>query len=383
MLTHWIWLSTRQVLSDRARVDLLQHFPDPEEIFHAAAGAFDGMEGISQDAARSLDNKDLTEAEQILAQCRQKRLQILTWQDAGFPRALKSIPDPPVVLYYKGTLPEFDALPMIGVVGTRKASTYGLKNARTLGKEITRHGGIVVSGMAEGIDAMASWGALDAQGTPVGVLGSGIDRIYPRCNWELFRKVEEKGCLISEYPPGVAPNRWQFPKRNRIISGLCCGVLVVEAPEKSGALITARQALDQGRDVYTVPGNIGVESCRGSNALLRDGASAVMCGWDILEVYQHRFPDKIHKNIPEVSEKYEKMAVDNVAASHYSDEDESTAPTDSLEQQLLAFLGPEEQQLDLVIEKLGLPSAQVLSALTLLEVQGLVFTRPGGWVSRN
>ena len=383
MLQYWLWLATRTGMSEGEKIQVLEHFGTPEDCFYADAAACDEWEDLRGPARDAILDKDLTEAEQILRACRQLRVRILTYLDQSFPNSLRNIPDPPLVLYCKGTLPEFDREPMIGVVGTRKASTYGLKNARTLGKEITRHGGIVVSGMAEGIDAMASWGALDAQGTPVGVLGSGIDRIYPRCNWELFRKVEEKGCLISEYPPGVAPNRWQFPKRNRIISGLCCGVLVVEAPEKSGALITARQALDQGRDVYTVPGNIGVESCRGSNALLRDGASAVMCGWDILEVYQHRFPDKIHKNIPGVSEKYEKMAVDNVAASHYSDEDESTAPTDSLEQQLLAFLGPEEQQLDLVIEKLGLPSAQVLSALTLLEVQGLVFTRPGGWVSRN
>ena len=383
MLQYWIWLANRTGLSESEKIQLLTYFGTPEDCFYADAAACESLENLRESAREAILDKDLTEAQQILRACKTMRIQVLTYLDRGYPNSLRNIPDPPTVLYYKGTLPDFDREPMIGVVGTRKASSYGLKTARILGKEITQHGGIVVSGMAEGIDAMAAWGAMDAEGPTVGVLGAGIDRIYPRCNRELFRKVAEAGCLLSEYPPGTPPNRWQFPRRNRIISGLSCGVLVVEAPEKSGSLITARQALDQGRDVYTVPGNIGVDSCKGSNALLRDGASAVMCGWDILQEYQNRFPGKIRAGIPQVPEKYEKIPVDNCAVPLYSDGDTDVTPSDDLEQQLLALLGPEEQQLDAVIEKLGLPSAQVLSALTLLEVQGLVFTRPGGWVSRN
>jgi DNA processing protein len=217
----------------------------------------------------------------------------------------------------------------------------------------------------------------------VGILGCGLDIVYPRCNRDLFRKMEQQGCLISEYPPGTKPNRWQFPERNRIISGISCGVLVVEAPEKSGALITARQALEQGRDVYAVPGNIGVDSCLGSNALLRDGAGVVMSGWDILENYAHRYPDKIRKDIPKTAPFPEKIAVDNPVTPIYSDVDKKADGPDAVERMLLSALGTEEALIDTLIAKTGLPSAEVLAALTMLEVQGMVTTRPGGWVSAS
>ena len=298
MQLYWIWLSMLPGISEREKRYMLAYFGSPEDCYHGEEADFAGMEELHQSAAEALQNKDLTQARGILRLCEKYGIEILTFYDKRFPVVLRNIPDPPLVLYYRGKLPEFNTRPMIGVVGTRKASVYGLKSARQLGKELTQHGMLVVSGMAEGIDAMATWGALDACGTPVGVLGCGVDRIYPRCNRDLFRKMEHEGCLLSEYPPGTPPNRWQFPRRNRIISGLSCGVLVVEAPEKSGALITARQALEQGRDVYVVPGNIGVETCAGSNGLLRDGAVAVMSGWDIAGEYVYHYPSIITREIP-------------------------------------------------------------------------------------
>ena len=293
MQLHWIWLATRAGLGDRGRMLLLQRFADAEDVYFAETGEYARVEGLSPEAISSLQEKSLAEAEQILADCQRENIRILTWQDALYPTRLKNIADPPVVLYYKGTLPQVDALPCIAVGGTRGASAYGMSTAKRMGYQIAACGGITVSGVAFGIDAMAMRGALSA-GAPVsGVVGCGADVVYPASNRALYADTQRQGCLLTEFPPGTPPIGWNFPRRNRIISGLSCGVLVVEAPEKSGALITARQAADQGRDVFVVPGNIDVPSCKGSNALLRDGAIAVSSGWDVISEYQDRFPGMI------------------------------------------------------------------------------------------
>ena len=379
MRIYWLWLATRHGMSEREKMAVATHFDSPEDCYYA--DDYSAVEDLSQAAAESLRNKELKEAEQILTACEKKRIHILTYGDALYPSFLRNIADPPLVLYYKGILPDFDREPIIGVVGTRKASAYGLSTARQLGRQIAAHGGIVVSGMAEGIDAMATWGALDAGKTAVGVLGNGVDRVYPACNRELFRKMEQCGCLISEYPPGAAPDKWNFPRRNRIISGLSQGVLVVEAPQRSGALITARQALEQGRDVYVVPGNIGVSSCEGSNALLKDGAAMVTSGWDVLEAYAYRYPDKIHKEILETPPAADKIVVDNPVQPLYSDLENNAADLSDTDKAILTAIGDREQLIDTVIAETGLDSSAVLAALTMLEVSGLVTTRPGGWVT--
>ena len=293
MLIHWIWLATRPHMTDWVKVELVRHFGDAESVYFACD--WSGIEGLTQEGLEALQDRNLKGAEEILAQCDREGLQILTYQDAAYPKRLQNIPDPPLVFYYKGRLPDFDGLPVIGVVGTRRASAYGLTAAKRMGYQIARCGGIVVSGMAAGIDGMSMKGALTAGGTVVGVLGCGADMVYPLSNRSLFADTVRYGCILSEFPPGTPPHKWNFPKRNRIISGLSCGVLVVEAPEKSGALITARQAADQGRDVFVVPGNIDVDTFVGSNRLLRDGAIAVSSGWDILSEYEGQFPGKIRR----------------------------------------------------------------------------------------
>ena len=282
MLVHWIWFAHRPGLNDRDKMALLQHFRDPEDIYFADDGAFDAI-GLSEDAKTALREKNLTSAEEILEACDREKLHILTCQDAAYPARLKNIADPPVVLYYKGRLPDFDGSPVIGVVGTRKASAYGLTTAKRMGYQIARCGGIVVSGMAYGIDGMAMSGALTAGAPAVGVLGCGADIVYPVSNRALFRDTEEYGCILSEFAPGTPPAKWTFPKRNRIISGLSCGVLVVEAPEKSGALITAATALEQGREVYAVPGAALSGQSLGCQELVRQGAKPVFAPEDVLE----------------------------------------------------------------------------------------------------
>ena len=413
MLTHWIWLAHRPGLSDRAKSVLLEHFCDPEGVYYADAGTLCAACELPPEAQEALADKSLAQAQAILEDCRRLNLHILTLQDAAYPKRLRNIPDPPLVLYYKGRLPELDGLPVIGVVGTRKASAYGMTVAKRLGYQIAKCGGVVVSGMAEGIDGMATAGALTAGGFPVGVLGTGADRVYPLSNRALFRDVERYGCLLSEFAPGQPAAKWTFPKRNRIISGLSCGVLVVEAPEISGALITARQAAEQGRDVFAVPGNIDMPTCVGSNNLLRDGAIMVSSGWDVLREYQALFPDKIHREdggcrqtaypdevrkaaaraeepsrkeaekpglaalLPQLKKNLEKKSIDKEPSTAYSDVNTDLSGLSEQERQIVAALKDGQRLVDDVIAETGLTTGKLLGILTMLELKGVVKRLPG------
>ena len=409
MLIHWIWLATRTNLPDRAKAGLLQHFRDAEDIYYAEAEAYAVADGISAEGLASLQDKGLTQAQKILDECDEKNIRILTFRDAAYPGRLRNIADPPVVLYYKGHLPEFDSLPLIAVVGTRKATPYGLTTAKRMGYQIAACGGIVVSGMAYGIDGMAMQGALTAGERVIGVLGCGVDVVYPQSNRSLFADTERHGCLLSEFAPGTEPFKWNFPKRNRIISGLCCGVLVIEAPENSGALITARQAAEQGRDVFAVPGNIDMPTCAGSNALLRDGAIMASSGWDVVGEYKAQFPDRIQnrckpgqqlaypdevektareadKPEPKVAQKprllgrgkeKKKKEIDNSGSSHYIDAEDKRPALTADEQTVLTLVEQGKTLVDDIMAGTGLPAGAVLAALTMLEVKGLLQRLPG------
>lgn len=412
MIAHWIWLSTRPHVNDRMKLELLRTFCDPEAVYFATKEDYASLEGLTDEGREALLDKNLHQAEQILEDCRRENLGILTYQDAAYPARLKNISDPPLVFYYKGRLPDFDGSPVIGVVGTRKASPYGLTVAKRMGYQIAKCGGILVSGMAFGIDGLATRGALTAGGCAVGILGCGADVVYPPSNQSLFRDMEDYGCLLSEFPPGTPPYGWNFPKRNRIISGLSCGVLVVEAPEKSGALITANLAAEQGRDVFVVPGNIDVPTFVGSNRLLRDGAIMVSHGWDILSEYESQYPNKVRRytegtaqqaypdEIRKVSEeekqsrkvaqkakkpavksapkeKKEKIVIDKRETSLYSDVNDTLPVLSDTEQKIVDALKNGERLVDDVIAETGLPAGKVLATLTLLEVKSVVKRLPG------
>ena len=412
MLIHWVWFATRTGMGDKMKSVLLSHFEDPEAIYFAPELEFERFDDLAGSAVESMMDKDMTECEAILARCREKGIHILTYQDAAYPARLKNIPDPPMVLYYKGTLPDLDDLPVIGVVGTRKASVYGLTTAKRLGYQIAACGGTVVSGMATGIDAVAMKGALTAGGTVVGVLGCGADVVYPASNRWLYADTEKYGCLLTEFPPGTAPLGRNFPRRNRIISGLSCGVLVVEAPEKSGALITARLSADQGRDVFVVPANIDVESARGSNALMRDGAIPVSSGWDILSEYRWQFPGKVRERrtgvtmtasggelslereeparVAETPQKQKekspqkrsarKKVIDKTGESAYSDFKKTQTALTPDEQLIVDALKDGQKLVDDVIAGSGKAPGVILASLTLLEVKGVVRRLPGRFV---
>ncbi len=408
MLIHWIWLATRPEFTDRDKLALLQQFGDPEDLYYADTQALHEVEGLTEDGIKILSDKDLHEAGKILHACMDEGIQICTFHDGVYPHRLKNIADPPLVLYCKGFLPDLDSRPVIAIVGTRKCSLYGVNIARKIGKQIALCGGIVVSGMAAGIDAAALSGALSANSCAIGILGNGADVVYPKCNRSLYNDTQTQGCLISEFPPGTPPYRWNFPKRNRIISGIANGVLVVEAPQSSGALITARQAAEQGRDVFVIPGNVDVPTCIGSNALLREGAIAVRNGWDVVSEYAALYPDSVHKydqaiapadaadlaiaegNLAKVaqsalspqkstvsSRKAEKITIDNPPPQPYSDIHGITATLSDEEKTIVELLRNGELLVDEVIARAGMPAGQVLSLLTLLELQKVLVRKPG------
>jgi DNA processing protein len=289
--------------------------------------------------------------EHILRRARERGLRVLTLADGGYPGRLREMPDPPPALFVSGGTPGGAPWegPAVALVGSRGASPTGLETASTLGRSLAERGVCVVSGLALGVDAAAHEGALAGGGTTVGVLGCGIDVVYPRAHAELFGRVAAAGALLSEYFLGEAPLAWRFPARNRIIAGLSDAVVVVEAPEKSGALITARHALEAGRDVWAVPGPPGMRECRGSNRLLADGAGVL---WDAAE-----FLDAV---APRTRERASQEPLPLPAG------------LPATEAAVLSGVGLEPAGVDLVAGRCGVAMEEVLPALALLELKGYV-----------
>lgn len=407
MLKYWIWLSTRQGLSSAQALALFHRFGSAEAVYQADRQML-SCEELPQ-IPESLLDKSLLGSEIILQQCYQKSIHILTIQDAAYPGRLRAISDAPLVLYYKGVFPAIDTLPVIAMVGTRKASVYGLVQAKRLGYQIARCGGIVVSGGAEGIDTMCLTGALTAGRPVIAVLGCGVDVVYPQSNRTLFEDLAVRGCLISEYPPATPALGSHFPVRNRIISALSLGVVVVEAPKRSGALITANRALEQGRDVFTVPGNVGTASCEGNIQLLREGALVVEDGWDVMKEYVHLFPELVNfqpsgkpmtltpaqqaravmkeKKAPEKAAPRTKkdppavqsdtITIDKPENRAYIDVQEISAGLTPDEKTVALLLQSGEKHIDCLISESGLPASRVTPALTLLQIKGYVAALPG------
>lgn len=401
MLLHWIWFAELKEISLLHKHRLLERFGDPEELFRLSDAALQNQ-GVPEKERTALQDKNLWKAEQIIERCTRRGIRVLPVADTAYPERLRNSPDAPIVLYYRGILPDWDSVPFISIVGTRKASAYGLQVAHQMGSQIASCGAFVVSGGAAGGDTAAMQGALAAGYPVVGVLGCGVDVVYPYSNRKLFETVVQKGCLISEYPPGSEAKPWHFPARNRIISGVSNGVLVVEAPQKSGALITARYALEQGRDVFVVPGNINTPTCVGSNALLQEGAVPVFSGWDVVSGYEFLCPGKLRKNIAlplytreetpaavaekpirlektvNKTEKTGKIPIDKQQNSTYIELDKNQPALSEEEQAVLACLTRQPQEAAAFIAALDMPSGKVLSILTMLTVKGYVVKHPGG-----
>ncbi len=413
-LKYWVWLSALTGLAPKKRFELLDAFGDPEKAYFADERLLRESVKLSAAELSLVMNKNLERAHQILQKCQEDNIRILSFQDVSYPQRLKNIYDPPVVLYLKGRFPAMDEKAAIAVVGTRKATPYGIKMARKLAFEITKCGGLVVTGLAEGIDSAAAEGALRAGGACVGVLGCAIDDIFPKWNDVLYGDVELAGALVSEYPPGEAISKKNFPERNRIISGLSLGVAIIEAPVRSGALITATLALEQGREVFVVPGNADAPNCFGSNELIREGASLVTKGWELLSEFAPQFPgilsqpdakkiaapdfdtsentsiyeahrkDETQKSTPETGKGFAKLRVrtdrkgiDNEKKREYIDLREQLSGLSERQLKIVSALDEKSKHIDDIIETTGFSAAEVLSELTILQIKGFVSQENG------
>lgn len=330
---------------------LLERFGEPAAVFAAPAEELSQVKGLRAPVARAIKEfSDWQRWEAMLARLRRWQGQILTCREEEYPDYLRQIPYAPPFLWLKGKLlPQDD--PAIAIVGTRKPSPYGRRIARQLATELARQGITVISGLARGIDTIAHQAALAAGGRTLAVLGCGLDVIYPPENKELYRQIAAQGALISEFPLGTPPEPHNFPVRNRLISGLARGVVIVEAGDQSGANITVNYALEQGREVYAVPGPVDSPVSAGPNRWIQQGAKPVLTAADILTDLGQ----------PVCSPKQAKL------------EEKSSLATDPL----VELLDSHPRHLDEIIRASGQPAGQVLSRLTLLELQGLIRELPG------
>jgi DNA processing protein len=341
---------------------LLDRFKTPEAVFHAPTKELLKVEGLGEKVVGEIRKGPLEKlVERELHLLKEAGGKIVTLKDDAYPKRLRDIYDPPMLLYVRGELKKEDEL-AVSIVGSRKTSPYGRWTTEKISQELARRGVTIVSGMARGIDSLAHWGAISGEGRTIAVLGCGVDVIYPRENRNLFTKIIDRGAVISEFPMGSPPEAGHFPKRNRIISGLSLGVVVVQASEKSGSLITAGYALEQGREVFAVPGNVGAEGSRGTNRLIREGAKMVESSEDILE-----------EILPQWRREGETLR-------------EVKRPEEDLieeERILYDLLGETPTHIDVMIRESRFDPGKVSSLLLDLELKGLVTQWPGKCFSRK
>ncbi len=375
----WVWLSCALRYGTRKAFILYDAFKSIDGLFSAAAEEYKKIcPSLRESELCALSDKSLAKAEGIIRDCVNKNIRIITPESDEYPNRLKNIFTPPTVLYARGMKLSLDSEAAVAIVGTRKSSQYGEDAARKIAGEIAEGGGVVVSGLASGIDAIALSSAVDSGGKTVAVLGNGVDICFPYSNEKLMKQIIETGTVISEYPPGMRPTRFTFPQRNRIISGISVGTVVVEAPKKSGALITANFCIEQDRDLYVVPSGIFTEQGEGTNNLILQGATPISSGGDVLSEYMHMFPGKIklsdignkkkapQKKNPEVPEQSENSRAP-VDLSNFSEE----------ERKVLMSITDSGLCADDIAERCQLTAQETLILLTLLEIKGAVKALPG------
>ena len=363
-LTTWVALKSVEGVGSVAFRNLLAVYGSPRRVFEAALPDLEQAAGLNHKTARNIkDFRGWEQAHAELAKAEREGVSIVTCEDPAYPERLRRIYDPPPLLYIKGSLDTAD-IP-VAVVGSRNASPYGRYVTEKLSRELAQRGATVVSGLARGIDTCAHRGALAARGRTIAVMGCGIDVIYPPENRKLHGEIASNGAVVTEFAFGTEPDRPHFPARNRIISGLSLGVLIVEAGEKSGSLITARCALEQNREVFAVPGSIDLPGSRGTNRLLRQGAKLVETVEDILEEI---LPQLERPNVTE--ERFARTK------SAQQDRPGREALTDN-ESRLLGFITEKPQDADTLIKRTGLAAAEALSLLLSLELKGCIRQLPG------
>ena len=293
-ILYWIWLAERCGPASKDVGRLVEKYPDPYDVYRLDTEELERVEGISPSLKLKLADKSLEEAYSTLKYCRQKKIDLISYESDRYPSRLRTLEDPPALLFVKGKMPDLNNRLCIAMVGTRKMSEYGCESAYRISYELASANAVIVSGMALGIDGVSACGALSAGGTTVAVLGCGISVDYPKEHKHLSDEIAKHGAVITEYMPKERPNGYNFPKRNRIISGLCQGVLVVEGASGSGALITARRAIDQGRVLFALPGKINESNSEGPNELIKNGALVALSADDIISQFDFLYHDCIN-----------------------------------------------------------------------------------------
>ncbi|MCX8053482.1 MAG: DNA-processing protein DprA [Armatimonadetes bacterium] len=353
-LRAWLRLSRLELSPTTART-LIDHFGEPEAIFNATESELALVDRLTDKVKSKVLGPAPAAVDRDMHLIDEIGVTLIPLTSEHYPKSLKQIYDPPVLLYSRGQLVEADEM-AVAIVGSRRATPYGISVAEKMARDLAGEGITIVSGGARGVDTAAHKGALAAGGRTIAFLGCGIDISYPAENRKLFDAIADSGAVISEFPFGSPPESWRFPPRNRLISGMSLGVLVCQSPAASGALITAGYAAEQGKDVYAVPGNIDDERNRGCHALIKDGAKLVECADDVL------------------SELGFKQSEDR--QTH-----QLALPIDSLknenERQIAALLSLDPLQVDEIIEKTGLPAPMVAGTLTILEMKNVARRVPG------
>ncbi len=378
----WVWLTTIKGITNPDITALLEQFDTVEEIYNTTD--FDDFSGIKPSVKRCLKDKNLKVAKGIVAEVAKTDTQIITYDDIRYPDILRTIPSPPYVLYMRGEIMNWDRLLTIGVVGTRNCTDYGIFATQKIVSVLAEKGVTIVSGMARGIDSAAARAALNAGNKTIAVLGCGTDIIYPPENAMLMEKIIENGTIISEYPPGTPPNKTNFPWRNRIISGLSRGILIPEAPMRSGALITADCAIEQGRDVFAVPGSINKTTSEGTNALLARCAKAVSSAYGILEEYVYEISKlqiEYPKGIEKIIKRAKKEPINNEIMLSLNEKRFSGLNDD--EKIIIALLIEGNMHIDDIIRRSGFETAKLTPVLSMLEFGGFIQKIPGNSYKLN
>lgn len=416
-----LWVALAEILGAKSPVflPLLEAFQTPEAIFAtkkedlvaAVPGLGAGM------LSRLSKGAGGTDAKKILDWCRKNGVRVLAYCDPEYPAALRTLAQPPVVLYCRGNYPNGEKDFAVGVVGTRSADAYGAAVTYKLSFELAAAGAVIVSGMADGIDGIAAAAALDACGRTVAVLGCGIDIAYPKHHARLMREIEQSGAVLTEYAPGTRPNGWNFPIRNRLISALSGALVVTEAGEHSGALITAKYALLHGKPLFAIPGDITKERSFGTNRLIDDGARVALCAEDVLAAFRFLYSDVIRDRDlvaakacsafaperlrahgmrmpeePEIERVHIKKRVhaalfpESEAAGQVSEaasaREVDLSSLDEKQQKLYHSLPETPFSLDLLAQN-GLSAGEAASVMTIFELYGLVCAIPGGLYKKN
>ena len=388
---YWIWLQL--CLGQGARfLPILEDYGSAEKLYAADINAWKMSPYLKAKQIEALTKYDITEADKIISLCDKKNYKIITFDDSSYPEKLREISNPPAVIYVDGELIDFDGNAVIGVVGTRKASTYGLKAAEIMSRGMAECGAVIVSGGALGVDSASHKGAMKANGKTVAVLGNGFGADYLRSNEGLRNKIKATGgALISEYPPETAATKFSFPMRNRIISALSDGLLVIEAGEKSGSLITATHASEQGRDVFAIPASLFDRNFQGTNKLIDDGAFVATSPESVLSHYTEKYKtldlskaktpyelitspaNNANAQVkPQVT--FDKIMQDRKERVRIQSE---TLSLDGEEKKVFDTLGESYTGIDDIIRNSGIPANRVLVALTMLEMKGVIESASG------